>query len=288
MLKVFKKRKGLLRKMYLFAAAVGLLLFLWWQTNSLTVTQYTFAAANLSQELQGFCIVQLSDLHNKRFGGRLIEAVAAQKPDIIAITGDIVSRSDKDSAGARALVEEAVKVAPVYYVSGNHEAVFPGYEELTAYLDAQGVTRLEDVSVVIQHGGGRFNLIGLRDPAFYSQNRYLDPDAPAVLQARLSENLLPGMPNVVLAHRPSLLQSYAAAGADLVLTGHAHGGQIRLPFVGALVAPDEGFFPRYTSGIHRQGSTAMVVSRGLGDSKLMPIRLFNRPEVVVIRFETRS
>ena len=271
--------------MLLFIVVALFLLFLWWQTNSLVVTQYTYANAKIPKALRGYCIAQVSDLHNKSFGKRLIQAIAAHKPNIIVITGDFVSRSDTNIDVAKAFIKQAVAIAPVYYVTGNHEAAFRGYAELTAYLDAQGVTRLDNTAVALEQGGAALNLIGLLDPAFYRLRAKLDEQVRKRIEETVAQNIRADIFNLLLAHRPSLISSYAAGGADLVLSGHAHGGQIRLPLIGALIAPDEGFFPTYANGVYHHQNTTLVVSRGLGDSRLMPVRLFNRPELVVIRLQ---
>ncbi len=289
MLKVEIKYWLLLKKWLPPLAAVALLvLFLWWQSNGLMVTRYTFSSIKIPQRLQGFCIVQISDLHNKEFGGKLIEAIKQQNPHLIVITGDIISRDDRNAAGAEALISQAAAIAPIYYVTGNHEAAFAGYPQLARYLDMQGVTRLDHAAAVIEHNGEALNLIGLLDPAFYTPNGCLDANTASTVQNQVAWAARPDLLNIVLTHRPSLIESYEAGGADLVLAGHAHGGQIRLPFIGALIAPDEGFFPRYTGGMHQMQNTTMVISRGIGNSKLLPIRLFNRPELVVIRLDSKG
>ena len=272
------------KKYYLAAGAVLAVLavpFGWWQNNGLTVSRYEYAAEKVGRELDGFTIVQISDLHNHRFGpgqSRLIEAAAGLEPDLIVITGDIVDCHRTDLAPALELVRGLAGLAPVYYVTGNHEWVLSAAvrEELLAGLEAAGAAVLENRTAQISAGEGGFTLIGLSD-------RNLTDGTLANLMDGIPEGTL----TVLLAHEPQHWDRYAAAGADLVFSGHAHGGQVRLPLVGGLFAPGQGVLPELTEGVHTAGEAALAVSRGLGNS-IFPLRLFNRPEVVAVMLRAQE
>ena len=174
---------------------------------------------------------------------------------------------------------QAGKIARVYFVSGNHEARILEYEDLKIGLVKAGVVILENQKVQITREGESITIMGIDDPSF--QEDYLFGDAVSVTSSALSEiQNESDRYTVLLAHRPELFETYVDAGVDLVFSGHAHGGQFRLPFVGGLIAPNQGFFPEYDAGLFSEGSTTMIVSRGVGNS-IIPIRFNNRPEIVV-------
>lgn len=234
-----------------------------------------------------FTIAQVSDLHNAEFGGgngELLTILEEAEPDLIAITGDLIDSRRTDPAPALAFLEGAVELAPVCYVTGNHEfRAYDAYQDLKSQMEELGVIVLENESMVLEEVPLR--VIGLDDPSFGVRS---DPSATPeqILQGALTA-LAPqageeDLCTVLLAHRPEYVELYAQHGADLVLSGHAHGGQVRLPGVGGLYAPGQGFLPEYTSGLYQIGETSLVVSRGLGNS-LFPLRVNNRPEVVLVK-----
>ena len=251
----------------------ALLVWTLWGNSALTVTHYRTQSQKLPAPFYGFTIAQVSDLHNTRFGKdnrKLLDALENAKPQLIAIIGDLVDSRRTDPEVAVAFAREAVRIAPVYYVPGNHESRIPEiYGPLKDALADLGVVILENKQARIEKDGQTIGLIGLTDPNFgiawpaFSTDGY----------------------QVVLSHRPERFAQYADRGYDLVLTGHAHGGQIRLPWLGGLFAPHQGLLPEYDAGMHTQQNTTMVVSRGLGNSAF-PLRFNNRPEVVVITLES--
>lgn len=264
----------------LIAAGLLLFLFFYWQNNGLVITAYEYTDAKITAELEGFRILQISDLHSKNFRGRLTEKIREQKPDIIVITGDLIDSYDRDIETASKLIADILPIAPVYFVPGNHEYNnFKLYAKLAAFLAESGVTVLEDASSSIFEKG--LNIIGIADPAFSESAFYEEGEVMAAMQQAAASNSEENMFNLLLAHRPEYFDLYSQSNVDLVFCGHAHGGQVRLPFVGGLVAPGQGLFPEYTSGIHWKNAAAMVVSRGLGNS-ILPLRIFNRPEIVVV------
>lgn len=271
-------------------AAVALAALLVYRHNiTVTVSELTVPAAALPEEWDGLTIAQVSDLHNSDFDGhaqQLIDLLAAAEPDLIAVTGDLLDSYHPDLELALAFIREAVEIAPVYYVSGNHEARLPQlYQQLCEGMTEAGAVVLDDRSLLLQCGDSSIELLGLADPNFTISAAMSEQERQQRISARLEELLSgEGEYSILLSHRPELAELYAEAGIDLVLSGHAHGGQIRLPLIGALFAPNQGLFPKYTSGLYQLGETALVVSRGLGNSRF-PFRINNPPELLIIMLQ---
>ena len=271
---------------YLPIAALLFLLVVWtlWGNTALMVNTITVSENQIPLEFSGFRIAQISDLHNAEFGeknARLLNILSEKKPDIIVITGDLVDARHTDVSIALSFAEEAVQIAPVYYVTGNHEASLSQYEELKTGLESAGVIVLEDETVQLERSGSFLTLIGLSDPNFAIRSNIFN-EVPAMISTKLND-LTKDETNytILLSHRPELFDTYVSCGVDLVLSGHAHGGQFRLPLVGGLVAPNQGFFPKYDAGLYTEGRTNMIVSRGIGNS-IIPLRFNNRPEIVLV------
>ena len=248
-------------------------MFCSYQNRHLETTYYTYKAEQFGADLEGYRIVQISDLHNAKFGKhnqKLVDRIRECEPDMIVLTGDLVDSNHTNVDRAVQFVDEIVKICPVYYVTGNHEYWLEAseYDELMSGLTRAGAVILDDQVVEISRGDAKFRLVGLDDKSL----------ADGTLEALLSDER---ECTVVLAHEPQYLARYAGTGVDLVLSGHAHGGQFRLPFVGGIVAPDQGFLPEYTAGEYYMNGTEMIVSRGLGNS-VIPVRLFNYPEIVCV------
>lgn len=278
------------KKTICILSGILLILIVWtaWGNAALELNTYTISSRGLPDAFDGYRIAQVSDLHNAEFGGgnqRLLDMLREAEPDMIAITGDLIDSRKTNIAVALAFAEEAVRIAPCYYVSGNHEARVPEYRELKAGLEAAGVTVLDDARVEIEISGKSITIIGVNDPSFLAD--YLTSDA-AVMDRKLSElSSEDASFTILLSHRPELFDTYAAHDMDLVLTGHAHGGQFRLPLIGGLIAPNQGLFPKYDDGLYSEGNTNMIVSRGLGNS-IIPFRFNNRPEVVMIELKSHN
>lgn len=278
------------KKTICILSGILLILIVWtaWGNAALELNTYTISSRGLPDAFDGYRIAQVSDLHNAEFGDgnqRLLDMLREAEPDMIAITGDLIDSRKTNIAVALAFAEEAVRIAPCYYVSGNHEARVPEYRELKAGLEAAGVTVLDDARVEIEISGKSITIIGVNDPSFLAD--YLTSDA-AVMDRKLSElSSEDASFTILLSHRPELFDTYAAHNMDLVLTGHAHGGQFRLPLIGGLIAPNQGLFPKYDDGLYSEGNTNMIVSRGLGNS-IIPFRFNNRPEVVLIELKSQN
>lgn len=277
--------------------------FVDFQNKALVTTQYECRSPRVPRALDDFRIVQISDLHDATFGyqnDQLAQVVRAAEPDLIAITGDLIHKDTIDSA--MAFVRHATSIAPVVFVTGNHEPSSPRYPELREQLLSAGVTVLEDgiatdSSLGIGSIGGHLTVIGLADQLFSPWMERSEPDKlveakldallPLAEDAEAAEGARRRPFRLLLAHRPELIGSYAREGVDLVLSGHAHGGQWRVPGVGGLYAPSQGLFPKYDAGSFQEGETTLVVSRGLGNSGF-PLRLNNRPEVVVVTLRVQD
>ena len=278
------------KKTICILSGILLILIVWtaWGNAALELNTYTISSRGLPDAFDGYRIAQVSDLHNAEFGDRnqrLLEMLREAEPDMIAITGDLIDSRKTNIAVALAFAEEAVKFAPCYYVSGNHEARVSEYQDLKTGLEAAGVTVIDDAQVKIEVSGESITVIGVNDPSFHAD--YLTSDA-AVMDRKLSELSSEDAGfTILLSHRPELFDTYVAHDMDLVLTGHAHGGQFRLPLIGGLIAPNQGLFPKYDDGLYSGGNTNMIVSRGLGNS-IIPFRFNNRPEVVLINSRAKT
>lgn len=256
-------------------------IWLIWGNTALEVTRIEVSSEALPASFDGFRIAHVSDLHNAEFGednAQLLAMLRELEPDIIAITGDLVDSRRTNLDVALDFVREAVKIAPCYYVTGNHEARISEFPQLESGLKAAGVTVLRNDMVTLERAGETIRIIGGDD---YSMNADINAEE-SIARIKSEIQALPtdGY-TILLFHRPELCARFAGVGFELVLSGHAHGGQVRIPFVGGLIAPDQGFFPKYDAGLYTVADMSLVVSRGLGNS-IVPLRVNNRPEVVLI------
>lgn len=276
-------RKKYIKPAIVLLIVIALLLFCSYQNRHLETTYYTYKAEQFGADLEGYRIVQISDLHNAKFGKhnqKLVDRIRECEPDMIVLTGDLVDSNHTNVDRAVQFVGEIVKICPVYYVTGNHEYWLEAseYDELMSGLTRAGAVILDDQVVEISRGDAKFRLVGLDDKSLAdgTLGTLLNNDQNVAHEDSEKKEF-----TVVLAHEPQYLARYAGAGVDLVLSGHAHGGQFRLPFVGGIVAPDQGFLPEYTAGEYYMNGIEMIVSRGLGNS-VIPVRLFNYPEIVCV------
>jgi predicted MPP superfamily phosphohydrolase len=264
-----------------------LIVFSVWQNNSITTTQIEISNSQIPDAFDEFTIVQISDLHNKVFRtnqSSLLKSVIEASPDIIVITGDLVDRRKYDLDDAMLFIDGAVRIAPVYFVSGNHEAWSGEYVEISKRLTSAGVVILDDMKVELKSNGEVIELLGLSDPDFLTST-YFEGTKYSSLKEHLSNLSDESVYQILLSHRPELFDLYVDHNIDLIFSGHAHGGQFRFPRAGGLIAPDQGLFPKYSSGSYKEEQSTMVVSRGLGNS-IIPVRIFNRPEVVIVTLKS--
>ena len=284
-----KKRTKIITLSVIGIALVLLIVWIAWGNSALELNSYRIASNSLPKEFEGFRIAQVSDLHNAEIGKdneKLISMLAEAAPDIIVITGDIIDSRNTNVDVALDFAEQAVKIAPCYYVTGNHEARVDEYSDLKDGLIELGVTVLEDAKTEMACSGESIVLVGVTDPSF--ETDYLFGDDETVLNSKLNELISEEDGYVILlSHRPELFDTYVENKVDLIFSGHAHGGQFRIPFIGGVVAPNQGVFPKYDAGIYSEGDTNMVVSRGVGNS-IIPFRINNRPEVILIELTTQG
>lgn len=256
--------------------------FVWVNNNWIQTTEYDIASKDLPESFDGAKIVQISDLHNASFGKNqksLIDKVAAAKPDAIFLTGDLIDRNRYDLEVSLTLVDALVEMSEVYFVTGNHEVSVNKIDEITEALEERGVTVLRNQSVEWEREGETVQVAGIDDPLIDLTQPEDDFTRQAIAEAELTEDF-----TLLLAHRPEYFDVYVEEGIDAVFSGHAHGGQIRIPGLGGLIAPGQGWFPRMTEGLFQEEDTQLVLSRGLGNSGF-PLRIFNLPEIVVVTLE---
>lgn len=278
--------------------------------NEVWVTRYAIESKKIGAELDGYKILQMTDIHSIRSQKqreKIVEKVKKEKPNIILITGDLVD-SDYYSEnngwyldGKIDVVEEETlrfmgelrALAEVYYVYGNHEMVLlddPLNNRFKVTLEEMGVEVLNNRVVKIFKEDEIINLVGVQDPiTLYKDEKYADIEGNnrKRVQTILDDLMIYGKEvsadnfTILLSHRPEYFDLYLDYEIDLAMTGHTHGGVVRLPFVGGLYAHPQGWFPKYSAGIYESGNFKMILSRGIGYSKV-PVRIFNPPEIVVV------
>ena len=274
------KRPRWRRGLALLALAVFAALFLRWSNTALQTASFSAAFQNLPPGFDGCRLVVLGDLHSTFFGENnktLLEAVEAQEPEYIFLVGDLLDAfRDIPESYARDTAAGLAAIAPTYYVTGNHEWAAGGVPELKETLEAQGVSVLSNQFVTLERNGDKAVLAGIDDP-----NGYADQKSPETVAAEVYAACGDSF-WMLLAHRNNYFpEQYSLLGADLVISGHGHGGLIRLPFTDGLVSTDRTFFPSYTAGLYEKNGSTLFVTRGLGNSG-RTFRLFNRPEVAVV------
>ncbi|MCX7951546.1 MAG: metallophosphoesterase [Clostridiales bacterium] len=271
--------------MLILLIIVFIIVFLYLDNNYIVIRKIDINSKRVPIEFNGFKIVHISDLHSKSFGKNqkiLIGKVKKQNPDIIVLTGDMVERRHYDEKPVVELCNELVKIAPTYYVTGNHEIWSGKFNSLEKKLKSIGVIVLRNEVKDLKIGKSKISIIGLDYPHSNKGETKEVTDNLMALDNLTQRNNF----RILLSHRPDLIGLYSAFHFDLVFSGHAHGGQVRLPFVGGLIAPHQGFFPKYTSGLYNNKDTSMIVSRGLGNS-LFPFRIFNFPEIITVTLYTQ-
>lgn len=241
------------------------------KNTKLKLTSYEYTSAKVPKDFDGYKILQISDLHHKNFGTnqkKLIRLIQKQEPDLILLTGDIIDEEHTDMSSVRDLLEGICDLAPVYYITGNHELLSEAknqYAELLALFVQYGVTDLDDSSVEIKKGNSSIFLYGQKFRSYYVKDYLKLADTSKF--------------NILMYHCSDYFDITSQYGYDLIFSGHTHGGIVRLPFLGGVFGNDKELFPKYAGGIHQQEGSTLISSCGLGDAK---IRRFNNPPEVVL------
>lgn len=258
--------------------------------NVIQISRYTVESNKIPESFDGYKIIHISDLHSKEFGENsenLLKKIEQENPDIVVLTGDMVTASDKDYTVFFTLVNKLTLSYDVYFIPGNHEQALSDKRknEIKTYLEEHGVVVLNNEMVPLMKNSQNVNLYGL----WYSNKYYSENDEYVLTEKYITEligNADYEQYNILLTHNPRYFETYASWGADLILSGHIHGGMVRFPFIGAIFSPDEKFFPKYDAGLYQNDSEkSIIVSRGLGRGST-GFRLFNRPELVVITLQS--
>ncbi len=258
-----------------------LVIFLHWQNKGISVSKIEYTNPKISSGFNGFKILHLSDFHNdKSLLLDVVRLAKKQNPDIIFITGDIIDSRRCEKSVAINLLNELNKIANVYLVLGNHENRLIDLGLFKEQIIKTNTNLLDDRKITIKKDGDFLTLVGVSDPDFQNKNREHKQEEYKKAFSKLS--LGDGTFKILLAHRPEFFVDYANANYDLVFSGHAHGGQFRIPFtdIGVFV-PDQGFFAKYSAGVKKEKESTMIINRGIGNS-LFPFRLFNRPEIILL------
>lgn len=306
-----KKIKRRIAGWCIFLLFLGMILLNVYQNGHVGVTEYHITSAKLPKAFDGFHIVQLTDIHSladERLCSQLLEKTAAAEPDLIVITGDLVdskiysSQNNDRAAGIRQeiagaellpLVKKLQEIAPVWFIYGNHEMILlddPQKNPFKRALEESGVVFMNNRAVRLEKNGEHIQILGVQDPAtlykdavFSHAGHNTEEKMHTLLQA-VTEDTAAEDFTILLSHRPETFAVYQQYPIDLALTGHAHGGQFRIPFVGGLYAPGQGYFPKYTAGMYEENGCRMIVGRGIGNS-VIPFRIFNEPEIVSVILE---
>ncbi len=243
------------------------------QNKTIHVAEYTLTNDKIPASFEGKRIVLLGDLHNKDFGDTLPQCVREQHPDVIVIVGDWISAPDTNITAAVEAAKALAAIAPVYFTAGNHEAWAPLWAELCQGLSDCGVHILNGSTVLWMENGEAVQLIGMFDTEF---STHIIRDAAPLIE--------PELYSIFLFHRPEYAEEAAEFGFDVMLSGHTHGGQVRLPLIGSIYAPNQGWFPQYDVGKFTVNGMDMIVTQGLGESGFM--RILTPPEAVVITLDS--
>jgi predicted MPP superfamily phosphohydrolase len=276
-----RKKRGIRTFFMIILALIIILALCNYDSNHrLTTSTFDVYSSRLPDAFDGFRVVQLSDLHGASFGTdneKLLDAVRNAEPDIIAVTGDMFDEYSDDSY-APEMTAELVKIAPVYYVSGNHEWVDNPRPVFAEMRDA-GAVVLRNEYVTLERGGETIVLAGVDDPNG-PYDMISKEDFVAEIKAETDDYIL------MLSHRNTDFDLWTSLDVDLVLCGHAHGGIIRLPIIGGVIRHPEDTKSPHLEGVFAEGGTTMIVSRGIGNNSPIPMRMFNNPEIVVAVLHT--
>lgn len=266
----------------IYGLIIATMVFLYLENNWIGITEYIVDNDKIAEK---GIFVHLSDIHGKFLGDngeKIVKKLRRyDKINGVFITGDLIDSRVYKEDNAIKLIKGLIDIAPIFFVLGNHEV---RRKETTLFLDKLkniGVIVLRNEKYELKLGDNVINILGIDDPSIREGNiikkEFIEGNINSLIKGE-KENKL----NMLLNHRPEIFKIYVDMEVDVVFTGHAHGGQIRIPFLGGILAPSEGFWPKYSEGIHKKNKTTMIVSRGIGRS-VFPFRIFNRPEIVILK-----
>lgn len=273
---------------------VAVLAEIYRELHNFQVTRYTVASDKLSEGKRGR-VIFLSDLHNHLYGEKnknLLKSVENEKPDYILIGGDmLVGKNGYTYDVAEEFVKSLARICPVYYANGNHEQRMKeqpdkyeqSYEKYKESLTASGIHFLENESVSVHLNRGQVVVSGLEIPKECYTHFRKTPMRGGAIEERIG-GCSPDRYQILLAHNPSYMREYLEWGADLILSGHLHGGIVRIPGIAGIIAPNFELFPKYSGDMYKEGKQTVIVSKGLG-SHTIPVRFLNPAEIVVIDLE---
>lgn len=260
-----------------FYCLILIIIFLYNENNDIKVSKYKISNKKIPKQFNGYKILHISDLHIKKSRhnqNKLVNIIKNCKPDLIAVTGDSLDSRNSNGKILIDLLVEIRDIAPIYLVFGNHEYRINNVE-LEKKLKFIGINVLRNENKIIKKEDKSITLVGVDDLRFEHEKTYSEIVQDLSMSTSNEEY------KILLAHRPEKFELYSYYKYDLVLSGHAHGGQIRLPGLGGIIAPHQGLFPEYDAGKYERDTTTMFVSRGVGNS-IIPQRLFNKPELILI------
>lgn len=278
---VKKSRKRVIISVIFITLIITLIASLY---SGLVVRKYTIKSNKIRRN-SSVKIVAISDLHSCTYGKnqwKLVDKIKKEKPDLIALTGDIVD-DKKPFKGAEEFFIAIKGIAPTYYVTGNHEYLTNDVANIKKQISSIGITVLNNTSAKIIVRGNNITLCGVDDPDVirYNKKSFRWGSWKEMFKQFTSLKNDPSY-TILLSHRPEKVDIYKKYGFNLILSGHAHGGQVRLPLLlNGLYAPNQGFFPKYAGGKYEYNGTVHIVSRGLSYSPALP-RVFNPPEIVAV------
>lgn len=299
-----KHKKGLITLTIIFAVIFGLLILTWSSNTHLTKSKYEISSDKLPEEFDGYKILQISDLHDKEFGDlnyNLVKLIEKENPDIVVATGDMINSTDTPENFSETIdfFTNITRNYDVYYIDGNHETAMnvlnnEYYNEWINMIKAWDVKILDNEKMVIDKNDASIDIYGLWYNGRYYNNMSDDSKEKYFLDIEHIEKLIgksnPDRFNLLLTHNPVYFNEYAEWGADLTLTGHIHGGVIRIPFKGGLISPERVYWPEYDAGEFTKANesgneSTMIVNRGLGNGN-SGYRFLNWPDVSIITLKS--
>lgn len=257
-------------------------IFLWEEDYLVTTSHYNIVNEKIPDEFVGYKIAQISDVHSNNSPAikyQLRKYLQKEQPDIIVITGDLVDRQDSPVYLTNKFIKSFEDIAPIYFTTGNHDNGIIQREDFIQALEAHNVKILDDEIEFINRKNKSIALIGLSNMTDNTEERtkVSDKITTILTKTHIDNDTF----TILLYHKPDAFPAFVTTSIDLALCGHAHGGQIRVPFIGGLYAPNQGVLPKYTNGMFQENETTMIVNRGIGNSRF-PFRINNHPEISIV------